>query len=214
VVDLIKLIFALTIISAAAGLAMGVASSKTEANIAARQAQIRQAAIASVFPEGVAIKEEKGEAPLPGKYWSASKGGAPIGYAFEMSGRGYAGDIKFMAGIDPSGKILGLTVLDQHETPGLGSRVNEVASTKYVWYPIGGDDKAKPWFSEQFEGLSSLKQIGIDKTAGEWHKLDDAKRAELRGKNTVTAITGSTISTAAVTRSISQKAGEYLKALQ
>jgi len=212
-VDMIKMIVALTIISALAGLAIGAAYDKTSEKIKEQETQAKQAAIEAVFPQGVAIKTERGGGALPETYWSAAANGALAGYAFEMSGRGYAGDIKFMVGVDKSGNILGLTVLSHNETPGLGSRVSEVASTKYVWYPVGDDYPAKPWFTQQFEGLSSLKHIGINKTHGEWHGLDEQKRADLNNKNEVTAITGSTISTAAITRAISEKVGGYVKAL-
>jgi len=213
VLDIIKLILALTVISAVAGLAIGVTNGKTQDKIAAQQAQIRQSAIEAVFPDGVKIGEVRDSGgALPEKYWTASINNKLTGYAFEMSGRGYAGDIKFMVGIAPDGRILGMTVLDHNETPGLGSRVNEVPSSKYIWYPIGGPEKIKPWFTEQFEGLSGLKSIGIDKTA-EWHKLDDVARADLRGRHAVTAITGSTISTRAFTRAIEQKTAVFLKAI-
>ena len=200
----------LTVVTAVAGLAIGFTNSKLSDRIAAKELETRQAAITSVFPEGVSIDEIKGTGGLPEKYWKASTGDVLTGFAFEVAGGGYAGDIKFMVGVAPGGDILGITVLEHNETPGLGSRVSEVASTKYIWYPVGGDDKAKPWFTEQFEGLSSLKPIGVDKTAGEWHKLDQQARASLKNKNTVTVITGSTITTVAFTRAIEQKVRGYL----
>jgi len=213
-VDMIKMVVALAIISALAGLAIGAAYDKTAEQIAEQGERAKQEAIKTVFPQGVIIKEEKGGGLLPEKYWSATSRNERVGYAFEVSGRGYAGDIKFMVGVDSTGKILGLTVLSHNETPGLGSRVNEVASTKYVWYPVGGEGPTKPWFTQQFEGLSSLKPIGINKKQGEWHNLDEQKRTDLKNKNEVTAITGSTISTSAITRTISKEVGGYVKALR
>jgi electron transport complex protein RnfG len=214
-VDMIKMIVALAIISALAGLAIGAAYDKTAEKIAEQERLAAQEAIKAVFPPGAAIKEEKGGGPLPEKYWSASIGGT-TGYAFEVSGIGYAGagsPIKFMVGVAHDGKILGITVLSHNETPGLGSRVNEVAAAKYVWYPVGGDRQSKPWFTEQFENLTLHKPLGINKSLGEWHGLDEQKRAELKDKNEVTAITGSTISTKAFTNGISQIVGGYVKAL-
>jgi electron transport complex protein RnfG len=215
-VNMLKMIIALAIISALAGLAIGAAYDKTAEKIAEQGEQAKQEAIKGVFPQGVVIKEETGSGTLPDsiKYWSATAGSRRIGYAFEVKGKGYAGDIRFMVGADSTGKILGLTVLSHNETPGLGSRISEIASTKYVWYPVGDDGPAKPWFTQQFEGLSSLKPIGINKKSGEWHNLDEQKRADLKNKNEVTAITGSTVSTKAFTNSISQVVGGYVKALR
>ncbi len=213
-VDMIKMIVALTIVSALAGLTIGAAYDKTAEQIAEQGERAKREAIKAVFPSGVTIKEENVTNPaLPEKYWSATSGGSLIGYAFEVSGKGYAGDIKFMVGVDQAGKILGLTVMSHNETPGLGSRIGEVASTKYIWYPVGNDYPTEPWFTQQFKGLSSLKPIGINKAHGEWHGLDEQKSAELKNKNEVTAITGSTISTKAITKTISEKVGGYVKEL-
>ena len=212
--DTIKLIIVLTVVTAVAGLAIGFTNSKLADKIAAKELENQQAAVIAAFPEGVHIDEIKGgKGGLPERYWKASTNGELTGYAFEMAGAGYAGDIKFVAGVAPNGKILGITVIDHNETPGLGSRVREIASTKYVWYPVGGSEKIKPWFTEQFEGLSATTPIGLDKTAGEWHKLDEQARANLRDKNTVTIITGSTITTATFTRAIEQKVKGYLEAI-
>ncbi|MDR2693658.1 MAG: FMN-binding protein [Chitinispirillales bacterium] len=220
-VEMAKMIVALAIISALAGLAIGAAYDKTAEKISEQEKSAKASALKAVFPQGAAIDTiipvipvKSGGGLLPEKYWTAMAKDALVGYAFEMSGRGYASDdIKFIVGVDREGKILGMTVLSHNETPGLGSRVNEVASTRYVWYPVGESGQAKPWFTEQFEGLSSLKPIGINKVAGEWHGLDEPKRAELRGKNEVTAITGSTISTRAFTNSISRDIAGYVKEL-
>lgn len=212
--EIIKLTAVLVTISMIAGLAAAVANNKTKEKIAAQHTLAQQAATAAVFPQGASIEEHVGGGNLPEKYWSASTGENIIGYAFKISGQGYADDIKFMVSSDLDGKILGMTVLEHNETPGLGSRVTEVASSKYIWYPVGSSEKSKPWFTEQFEGLSCLKPIGIDRISGEWHKLDSQTRSELRNKNSVTAITGSTISTAAVTKGIEQKAADYVNALK
>ena len=213
--DMIKLILVLTTVTAVAGLAIGLTNSKLEEKIAAQKLETQQAAITAVFPEGVTIDETAGSAGsgLPEKYWRASAGGVLMGYAFEMAGGGYAGDINFIVGVTPDGKILGMTVLSHNETPGLGSRINEIASTMYIWYPVGGQEKLKPWFMEQFEGLSALTSIGIDKKTAEWHKLDKSGRDDLREKNTVTAITGSTITTLAFMRAIAQNVKRYLDAI-
>jgi electron transport complex protein RnfG len=211
-VEMFKMIAALAIISALAGLAIGAANEKTKDKVAEQEKLTERAAIEAVFPQGAVIKEERGGGLLPDRYWSASLGGA-AGYAFEVSGRGYADDIRFMVGVDNGGKILGVSVLSHSETPGLGDRINEVASNEYIWYPLGGGGPAKPWFTQQFEGLAASRPIGINKSAGEWHSLDEQKREELRNKNEVTAITGSTISTRAFTNGILKAVGGYVEAL-
>ncbi len=43
--------------------------------------------------------------------------------AWEIVGRGYAGDIRLMLGLDTDGKVLGVRVLSHAETPGLGDKI-------------------------------------------------------------------------------------------
>jgi electron transport complex protein RnfG len=213
--DMIKLIVALTVVTALAGLAIGITSKNTIERIEAKQMEIKVEAISSVFPEGIKISEFTATTDgMPSVYWTASLNDELIGYAFEMSGPGYAGDIKFMVGVAPDGKILGITVLGHNETPGLGARISEVASSRYIWYPVGGSEKTTPWFSEQFVGLSTLRPITLDKNVGEWHTLDAQTRENLQRRNSVTIITGSTITTAAFTRGIERDAERYLEALR
>ena len=45
------------------------------------------------------------------------------GQAIPVSPRGYSGTIKMLVGIDKTGKVIGLKVLSQTETPGLGANV-------------------------------------------------------------------------------------------
>ncbi len=202
------------VISMAAGLAIGFTNSKTMDKIAAQQEMAQNSALEAVFPQKVTLKKQKGEGELPEKYWIASNDKGMVGYAFEVSSRGYSGDIRYMVGVNKSGEVQGISILEQSETPGLGSRVQEVASSKYIWNPLGESEENKPWFTEQFEGLSCLEPISIDKSAGEWHKLDKTAREGLKEKNAVSAITGSTISTKAVVSGIEKKVAVYINHLR
>lgn len=202
------------VISMAAGLAIGFTNSKTKDKIAAQQELAQNSALEAVFPQKVKLEKKQGEGDLPEKYWVASNENGIVGYAFEVSSRGYAGDIKYMVGVSESGEVQGLSILEQSETPGLGSRVEEVASSKYIWNPLGESEIKKPWFTEQFEGLSCLEPISIDKSAAEWHKLDKTAKEGLKEKNAVSAITGSTISTKAVVRGIEKEIAVYIKHLR
>lgn len=213
--DIIKLTFTLALISTIAGFAIGAVNDRTKDRIAEQQLAARKYAIEAVFADDIDDIREmkaKGAGIVPDLYWTGFKNGKLAGYAFEVSGRGYAGDIKFMVGVDVAGKITGVSVLDHNETPGLGSRVNEVPSTRYVWNPFVGEDAEKPWFTEQFENLSSMNVINVDR-GGEWHTLGDDARENLRDRNAVTAITGSTITTTAFTRAIEQHVATYVREL-
>lgn len=74
-------------------------------------------------------------------YFEARRGGALAGYCLKVTGAGYGGYIRMIAGIDPSGTITGIRVLEHQETPGLGARIAEVKS-----------GAKEPWFLAQFRG--------------------------------------------------------------
>lgn len=53
--------------------------------------------------------------------------GSPLGYVIEItSGEGYGGNITLYAGITNDGILNGVSILNIHETPGLGMRAQEV----------------------------------------------------------------------------------------
>jgi electron transport complex protein RnfG len=220
--EIIKLTLALTLVTAIAGLTVGMANINTKEQLADIQRDAEETAVSAVFPAGVKHNkmtdkgaiDDKGDTVVPNKYWVGFEDDKLMGYAFELSTRGYdAENIKFMVGVGADGKILGMTVISHNETPGLGSRAHEVSSGKYIWNPFVKTEEQKPWFTEQFEGLSSLKRIAIDKKSGEWHNLDNEAKTALKNKNTVTAITGSTITTKAFTSAIEQKVSKYIENL-
>lgn len=98
-----------------------------------------------------------------------------IGYALPCEGNGFQGKIRLIVGIDKELKnLLGLEVLEQVETPGLGTKVTE--------YP----------FTTQFVNLKVNPEI-------EW-----VKGAKPQNPNEIQAITGATISSKAVVRIINE----------
>ena len=48
-----------------------------------------------------------------------------LGAAVESTTSGFGGDLKVLVGFDPEGKILGYTLLEQAETPGLGAKADK-----------------------------------------------------------------------------------------
>jgi electron transport complex protein RnfG len=49
----------------------------------------------------------------------------PVGVIFKVAPRGYAGVIKMLVGIDLEGRVRGIKILEQRETPGLGARITD-----------------------------------------------------------------------------------------
>lgn len=109
------------------------------------------------------------------------KSGKELGAAVESTTGGFGGDLKVLVGFDPEGKILGYTILQASETPGLGA-------------------KATTWF--QKDGKGSV--IGKSPKDGDLHVSKDEK-----GGNAVDAITASTITSRAFLKAINQAYAAY-----
>lgn len=58
-----------------------------------------------------------------GERFIGYKADAIIGTAVKLSPKGYSGPIRFLLGIDPSLKVLGIAILTHKETPGLGKKI-------------------------------------------------------------------------------------------
>ncbi len=214
---MLRLSVVLTVISCAAALLIAVTNMKTTERIAEQQSAAQKEALERIMPRGVTIAEQKLLPPSSEDsvaYWTGISETDTV-YAFKVGSRGYSSVISYLVCTTPEGGITGMTILDQSETPGLGSRVQETISKKYIWNGFGGaKETTAPWFSEQFKGLSITRPVAIEKTMGEWHQLTDKQRTELKEKNGITAITGSTISTRAVTTGLGTQAKAYLKAIR
>ena len=112
----------------------------------------------------------------------SDKSGKLLGAAVESTTGGFGGDLKVLVGFDTEGKILGYTILQASETPGLGA-------------------KATTWF--QKDGKGSV--IGKTPKDGDLHVSKDDK-----GGNAVDAITASTITSRAFLKAINQAYGAYI----
>ncbi|MDZ7373181.1 MAG: RnfABCDGE type electron transport complex subunit G [candidate division KSB1 bacterium] len=107
-----------------------------------------------------------------------------VGYAFVARGTGYSSEIETLVGVDSTGRIIGLKILRELETPGLGTKIEEIR--------YGESD---PWFQRQFVGKGA-RQLAVDKDGGE-----------------IVSVTGATISSRAVTNSIRKGLEELEKRL-
>ncbi len=145
-----------------------------------------------------------------------------FGYAFLTTKNGYSGAVKMMVGVDHEGKIIAISIIQQSETPGLGARSKEVPSTETFFGHFFGnsnhvssrtENSNTSWFEEQFAGIDTNVKIGILKK-GEWRKENTTLASELREKNSVSAITGATITTKTVTDSIESSMRLLHKAIE
>lgn len=111
------------------------------------------------------------------------------GFVVETSTYGYAGDITMYVGVSNEGKVTGLVVNTMSETPGLGGE----ALTDHV-------------FLSQFlnkSGAFVVATHGVDVSSGATGETETAEGEEVE----VDAITGATVTSKAIARSVSSAVG-------
>ena len=151
---MVKFVGVLSSVCIIAAIVLGLTYSVTKPIIAEQSAKEQRQALEKVVP-GADTYEQK--VFSKGEYFECFKDKKFIGYALFISGTGYSGDIKMLLGIDKTGEILGVEILLQSETPGLGARCVEVKR-----------GQSEPWFLAQFKGKNapSLKLKDIQTITG------------------------------------------------
>lgn len=120
--NMVAVLFTITLIASAG---VGAVNMITEEPIAAAKAQATTEAVANVLPafEQNAVAEQEIDG-MPIKVYTATNGNEVVGYAVEsMTKNGFGGAIRMMVGFLPDGKIYNVNVLEQAETPGLGTKM-------------------------------------------------------------------------------------------
>lgn len=115
---------------------------------------------------------------MPIEVYTATQGDAVVGYAVQsMTKSGFSGEIRLMVGFTPAGEIINVNVLQQTETPGLGTKMAD-------------------------EGNSLLGSIQGQDLATK--KLVDGKLAVRKDGGDVDALTAATISSRAYVDAINR----------
>ena len=120
--NMVAVLFTITLIASAG---VGAVNMITEEPIAAAKAAATTAAVANVLPEFE--QNQVSEQEIDGmsiKVYTATSSDGVVGYAVEsMTKSGFGGAIRMMVGFLPDGKIFNVNVLEQAETPGLGTKM-------------------------------------------------------------------------------------------
>ncbi|MDO5044739.1 MAG: RnfABCDGE type electron transport complex subunit G [Coriobacteriia bacterium] len=122
-------LFALVVIALIMGAILGLTNFATADIIQEQILQKAQESRQKIFPEADSFTEiqleERHQNLAPGleSVFSAQSQGELVGYVFTAANKGYAGDVPAVIGINLDGKIIGIEVQDNKETPGLGTKV-------------------------------------------------------------------------------------------
>ncbi len=119
----IRLAATLLIITAVVAVALAGVNSITAPKIAALNEQKLQAAIETVLPGGGESVEFTDATGLVSTVYQGENG-----YAVEVAPAGFGGAITMMVGIDNEGNVLGISVVNQVETAGLGAIIAATTS--------------------------------------------------------------------------------------
>lgn len=128
-------------------------------------------------------------------YPAVDESGKIIGAVIKSEPKGYSGPITYLFGIQTDGKITGVKILSHTETPGLGSKMEEINQKKSFELKKNNNliNPNKPWFQEQFK-KTDYKTLAVKKDGGQ-----------------IDSITAATISSRAVTNGLKQSAEKFFQ---
>ncbi|MBN2280871.1 MAG: FMN-binding protein [Candidatus Marinimicrobia bacterium] len=172
-----NLIIVLTTTAIISGLVLASLDNVTQPIIEAHASEVLKNAVTNVLPgiESYDREIKEGVEFFLGK----NLNGTIQNVAFQAVGNGFQSKLKILVGMDLEMKtILAIKVLEQMETPGLGTKIETDPS----------DKKNPGWFYKQFFGLNLAKE-----------KISYLKNeTPNKEKGQIMAITGATISSQAV----------------
>lgn len=156
--EIVKLISVLTVVCVLAGLSLSFVSQATQE---ARDYQDRLELLSSlnmVLPEHDNEPDKDAVEVTGSTYYVAKKDGEVSGVAFiTSSDKGYSGLIRVIVGVQPDGEIISIGILEQKETPGLGSKITE------------------DWFIDQYKGKSlENARWAVKKDNGDFEQISGA----------------------------------------
>ena len=152
-----RLAITLLLITAVVAAGLACVNAVTAPEIEALNAQKTQTAIEAVLPGGgeeIAFTDDSGIVSTIYKGQS--------GYAVEVTPAGFNGTVTMMVGVDNTGKVLGISVVNHTETAGLGA---EAAS----------QGAAGTAFRSQFTGMSG--SVSVTKDGGQVDSVTAASRS-------------------------------------
>lgn len=180
--EVIKPAAILFVICVAVSAALAGTNLLTADRIARAAAQKAEESRMVVLPEAEAFQASEDGTHYIGLNKEAPEG-VVVGYVFETESKGYGGTVKVMTGISTEGEITGVVVLSHSETPGLGANAEKESFREQYKQPVG----------DLAGGISVVKF-----------------QAPAEGE--IQAMTGATITSAAVTNAVNSAIELYQEA--
>ncbi len=185
-----QMIIVLTGVMVFSGLALAAAYSGLSERIEENRIAALNASLAAIFDvdpdaaDGPSFDLVDGSDPL--MYRGKDTDGTVLGYAIRLQAQGYGGAISMLVGLDADAeRIIGISFVEQVETPGLGGRITEEV------------------FRSQFRGLDADRALELVRNVP-----PDPDR------NEVQAITGATITSIAIVGRINERLGDAVELIE
>jgi electron transport complex protein RnfG len=188
--DMVKMVLAIVVFATVACVGLAFVYDGTKKPIAENATKTLNTALKAVFPDAddnfpeieKPLSATSGSGVTFGKAYKATKNGALIGIAINATDAGFNDAVTALVGVGADGKISGVRMLVNTDTPGLGA--NASSPTYFVDKPAN-----KKTFYSQFDGMSVTGNIKVKKDGGD-----------------VIAITAATITSRAVSLLVSESA--------
>jgi len=174
--NMTAVLFGITLVASAG---VGFVNMITVEPIAAAKEAATLAALNEVLPAfDATTTEELTIDDMPITVYTATAGGSVSGYAVQsMTKQGFGGVVRLMVGFTPEGEVVNVNVLEQTETPGLGTKMADEGNVL----------------------LASVKGRKLESK-----KLVDGKLAVTKDGGDVDALTAATISSRAYVDAINR----------
>lgn len=118
-----NMVIVLTLIAVISAFALGFVYTITKEPIAKGKIEKKNRAIKAVLPEFEKKEEKKFDETII--HIARDKDGKYVGAAVETKALGFNDDVKLMVGFDSEDNVYKISVVDQKETPGLGTKMDE-----------------------------------------------------------------------------------------
>jgi len=120
--NIIKIGINLMIVSMIGAIILAITNFITAPKIEKVEKEVKLKARQAVLPSATTFKEFKGK---EGFFKGVDSNGKFVGYVISCLAEGYGGEFWVMVGVDKDFKIVGINILSNKETPGLGNKIQE-----------------------------------------------------------------------------------------
>ena len=136
-----KLILSLLVVTVVAALILSLVNTLTVGTIAARKEEARIQAMANILPQAEHFSDLYNTDPTIDRITGGYVGINLVGYCVEVAPNGFGGAITLMVGVNSSGSVTGVSILEHRETAGLGAKAED------------------PYFLDQYLGKSGTIEV-------------------------------------------------------